>query len=219
VTWPHPADGAWQQCRLPSEWSRLRADGYNGLLRTGGLGLKMMPGYFHTWVCHYAHSCTRRLGSDVWVPGTGVASATSAFECVQACTLAGFGFEEYLMQDDPFQYYGCCRHLSCMQTCMMRVAGVDRADCDALVNAVHQSSGLAIPTMPCDVEIGGHTYNICGAFNASVGTAEPTLESGLHGCTIGAHPAANLTDPFCWVYNEAEARFEPFGHGSAVGLI
>ena len=219
VTWPHPADGAWQQCRLPSEWSRLRADGYNGLLRTGGLGLKMMPGYFHTWVCHYAHSCTRRLGSDVWVPGTGVASATSAFECVQACTLAGFGFEEYLMQDDPFQYYGCCRHLSCMQTCMMRVAGVDRADCDALVNAVHQSSGLAIPTMPCDVEIGGHTYNICGAFNASVGTAEPTLESGLHGCTIGAHPAADLTDPFCWVYNEAEARFEPFGHGSVLGLI
>jgi len=227
--WPYPPDYEWQRCHLPPDWSRLRPDGYDGLLRTGGLGLKMIPGYFHTWVCHYAHRCARRLGSDVWVPGTGTGSAMGARECEQSCALAGHEYwaesYQYWDHNGPAEPLGCCGHLTCMQTCMMRVTGVDHAACIALVNEVHQAFESAPSEYPCDVEIGGRQYNICGGGREPrlPGTerGEATLQGGLHGCEVGAKPSAtaNTTDPFCWVYDEFQARFEPFGHGSTVGLL
>jgi hypothetical protein len=227
--WPYPPDYEWQRCRLPPDWSLLRPDGYDGLLRTGGLGLKMIPGYFHTWVCHYAHGCARRLGSDVWVPGTGTGSAMGARECAQSCALAGHEYwaesYQYWDQNGATEPFGCCGHLTCMQTCMMRVTGVDHAACIALVNEVDQAFESAPSEYPCDVEIGGRHYNICGGGSEPrlPGTerGEATLQGGLHGCKVGAKASAtaNTTDPFCWVYDEIQARFEPFGHGSTVGLL
>jgi len=68
--WPHThSDIGMQSCELPHDWERLKADGYSGNLRTGGLGQKIIldpytgASQFDTWVCHYSHRCARRAGS------------------------------------------------------------------------------------------------------------------------------------------------------------
>ena len=131
--WPERPIGAWQHCSLPTDWKRLKPDGYAGNLRFGGLGTKITPDEnFHTWVCHYSHDCARRLDSTASGFGSGSVSgfgdhAVTASECYFGCKEAGYGCGVGVGLLD--HYYGCCRALSCMQTCMMRVSGVSYQSC------------------------------------------------------------------------------------------
>lgn len=211
--WPYPpADSFWQSCALPGNWSRLKPDAYAGILLSGGLGQRIIPGVFDTWACHYAHQCVRRLDNASYVLDGSPGSAQSASECHAACQQNGFGcgFGVELLDE----YRGSFNALSCMQTCMMRVNGVDLATCIERVD--HVASGTE-----CVVTIDDRRYHVCGdsALNATICDVAPTVASGRAGCSMGAAPRRDEVDPFCWVYNEISGQFEAFGYGSEVGLL
>jgi hypothetical protein len=207
--WPYPpSDHLAQSCALPGNWSRLKPDAYTGILLSGGLGQKIIPGVFDTWVCHYTHQCARRLDDVSYVPDGSPGSAQSASECYAACQQQGFGcgFGAGLLDE----YNGTSNALSCMQTCMMRVGGVDAETCVGHVDQV--ASGTE-----CVVTIDDRRYRVCG--DEAICEVAPTVASGRAGCSMGATPNTTDIDPFCWVYNEILGRFEAFGYGSEVGLL
>ena len=220
--WPHAHDEIWMRsCALPPDWERLKADGYSGNLRTGGLGQRIIMNHqtgaphFDTWVCHYSHPCARRIADP------SIGNAVTAEECHQQCSVAGYshehcGFGASLLDE----YFGSGGALSCIQACMMRVggripidgaAGSDHDACNDYVERIFD--GTAGPV--CDLEIAGRTYHLCGDSMCQVA---PSLEGGLYGCQIGSVPSHDEVDPFCWVYNEKCKAFEPWGFGSEIGL-
>ena len=52
--WPERPTGAWQHCSLPTDWKRLKPDGYAGNLRFGGLGTKITLRLTKTSIRGYA---------------------------------------------------------------------------------------------------------------------------------------------------------------------
>ena len=196
----------------------MKPDGYAGNLRVGGLGTKITPDEnFHTWVCHYSHDCARRLDSTASGFGSGSVSgfgdhAVTASECYFGCKEAGYGCGVGVGLLD--HYYGCCRALSCMQTCMMRVSGVSYQSC---VDKVYEVSNA--DANRCSVFVDHREYDFCGAYDQSTCEVQPTMASGLKGCEIGEKPDISQIDPFCWVYNEDCKQFEPYGHASIINLI
>ena len=172
---------------------------------------------FHTWVCHYSHDCARRLDSTASRLGSGSVSgfgdhAVTASECYFGCKEAGYGCGVGVGLLD--HYYGCCRALSCMQTCMMRVSGVSYQSC---VDKVYEVSNA--DANRCSVVVDRREYDFCGAYDQSTCEVQPTMASGLKGCEIGEKPDISQIDPFCWVYNEDCKQFEPYGHASIINLI
>jgi len=94
---------------------------------------------------------------------------------------------------------------------MMRVSGVDFANCTSAVGQVTPQN--------CIVNVGGRTFDVCGNNDTAICEVEPTIASGLHGCQVGAPPIISEIDPFCWVYNEQLEQFDAWGHGSQLGLL
>jgi hypothetical protein len=165
----------------------------------------------HPALCRIKNS---RLGSGSG-SGSGAGfgdNAVTANECYLGCKEAayGSGFGVGLLD----YYYGCCRALSCMQTCMMRVSGVSYQSC---VDKVYEVSKAE--ANQCSLVVDRRTYDFCRAYDQSTCEVQPTIASGLKGCEIGAKPDISQMDPFCWVYNEGCKQFEPYGHGSTTKLI
>ena len=211
--WPSRPTDAWALCALPGDWQRLKPDGYSHNLEVGGLGLKA-DDHFHTWVCHYSHHCARRRLNQTLTFAPGLNAATTAKECFEGCKAAGYecGLDVDLLD----QYGGCCKEFSCLQTCMMRVAGVSNDTC---AHEVNKAASTVIDASNCEVSIQGRRYNLCGDLDSGSCVTAPTVASGLYGCALGAKPMKGQIDPFCWVYNERCDQFEPYGHGSVTGLI
>ena len=142
---------------------------------------------------------------------TNAVTAYSVRECLDECREAGYS--SLLGTQFPDVFSGCCNKLSCAQACMSRVNGLSVHACQDLVHSVAAGND-------CRVEVDGRGYHVCDLWNsnASACQVEPTVESALFGCRIGGKPLVGTMDPFCWIYDEREGCFVPFGPGSSVGL-
>merc|ERR1712224_466109 len=188
-----------------------------GNLTTGGLGLKIIPGKFDTWVCHYRHECSQKLTPNARVPfdqpvprcgplfedavcgGTGVKqkprSAKWCNEWNGWCgdTAAHRGMQLSTTYDFVPTESGC-------QTSLCRSTdGMGGHDC--IADGVHEAMTCAEGFQPV------HT----GLRHA--------LWGNLYEYTCCPPRRIDETDAFCWVYDESRHYFEPFGLASEVGLL